>query len=131
MKYFLLQKRQFVLYCAIGCCGTLLDFTLYSLLLEYSTLGYQAANAIGYAGGTLLSFVFNARFNFRVADRLALRLGCFFGVALLGWLASATLLHLLVEQFQFGKYPAKLVALVVVVILQYHLNRLLSFRKAS
>jgi putative flippase GtrA len=131
VKTFLVQKKQFLLYCVIGGCGTLLDFTLYSLLVKFSGLDYQAANAIGYASGTALSFALNARFNFRIADRIALRLACFFGVALLGWLVSAALLHLLVEQFHFDKYLAKLAALGVVVLLQYNLNRRLSFRKAS
>jgi putative flippase GtrA len=131
MRSLLLQKKQFVLYCAIGGCGTLLDFTIYSLLLKFSSLDYQAANVIGYASGTTLSFVLNARFNFRVTDKIALRLACFLGVGLLGWLTSAALLHMLIERLHFGKYLAKLAALAVVVILQYNLNRRISFRKAS
>jgi putative flippase GtrA len=131
VKHFLVQKRQFLLYCVIGGCGTLLDFTLYSLLLKCYALNYQIANVFGYAGGTLLSFLLNARFNFRATDRIALRLGCFLSVALLGWLASATLLHFLVENLHLNKYAAKLGALIVVVILQYNLNRLFSFRKAG
>jgi putative flippase GtrA len=131
LKNFLLQKKQFLLYCLIGGCGTLLDFSTYSLLLKFSCLGYQAANAIGYASGTTLSFGLNARFNFRVTDRIALRLACFFGVALLGWAVSAALLHLLIGHFHCDKYLAKLAALVVIMILQYNLNRRLSFRKAA
>jgi hypothetical protein len=51
-------------------------------------------------------------------------------VALIGWAASAGLLHLLIEDFRFGKYLAKLATLGVVVLLQYNLNRLISFRKS-
>ncbi len=131
MKNFLLQKRQFLLYCVIGFSGVGLDFGVYSLLVKTRTLDYQAANAVGYASGTLLSFILNARFNFRVTDRIALRLLSFFGVAFLGWLASFALLHLLVERFHADKILAKLATLAVVVLLQYNLNRLLSFRKTS
>ncbi len=131
MRNFLLQKKQFLLYCVIGGCGTLLDFSIYTLLLKFSRLDYQAANAIGYASGTLLSFILNARFNFRVTDKIALRLATFFGVALLGWLASAALLDVLIGHYAFNKYASKFAALIVVVLLQYNLNRLLSFRKAN
>jgi putative flippase GtrA len=131
VKNFLLQKRQFLLYCVIGFSGVGLDFGVYSLLVKTRTLDYQAANAVGYASGTLLSFILNARFNFRVTDRIALRLLSFFGVAFLGWLASFALLHLLVERFHADKILAKLATLAVVVLLQYNLNRLLSFRKTS
>jgi putative flippase GtrA len=129
VKSLLLQQKQFLLYCAIGVSGVTLDFGVYSLLVKTGLLDYQAANAVGYASGTLLSFILNARFNFRVADRLALRLASFFGVAFLGWLVSAGLLHVLIAGHGFNKYVSKLAVLVVVVLLQYNLNRLFSFRK--
>ena len=131
MKSFLLKRKQFLLYCLIGGCGTLLDFSTYTLLLKFSGLGYQVANAIGYAAGSALSFVLNAKFNFRVADKIPLRLLVFFSVALLGWLVSAGLLRLLIGGYAFNQYVAKFATLFIVVLLQYNLNRLLSFRKGS
>ncbi len=131
MKSLLLRQRQFLLYCAIGAGGVSLDFGIYSWLVHNGLLDYQAANACGYASGTLLSFLLNARFNFRVTDKLAWRLAIFLGVALLGWLVSAGLLHLLIGGCGFNKYSSKLAVLVVVVLLQYNLNRVFSFRKAG
>lgn len=131
MKKLLLQKREFLLYCLIGGSGTALTCLSYALLVKYAGLSYQAANAIGYAAGTLLSFVLNAYFNFRVADKIALRLAAFFGVAFLGWLASAGLLHLLVGWWAWNAYYAYLIVIAVVVLLQYNLNRLVSFHKAN
>jgi putative flippase GtrA len=129
MKEFLLQKRRFVFYCLIGASGVGLDFGVYSLLVKTGLFDYQAANAVGYSSGTLLSFFLNARYNFRVTDRIALRLACFFGVAFVGWLASAVTLHLLIEILGWDKYQAKAATLAIVVLLQYNLNRLISFRK--
>ena len=131
MKHHLLKHKQFLLYCVIGFSGVTLDFCIYSLLIKNAWLDYQAANAAGYASGTLLSFILNAKFNFRVTDKIALRMVSFFGVALLGYLASAALLHLLIGRLGFDKYLAKAGTLAVVVVLQYNLNRLLSFRKMS
>ncbi len=131
MKNLLRQKKQFLLYCVIGFSGVALDFTVYSLLVKSRLLDYQGANAIGYASGTLLSFILNARFNFRVTDKIGLRLASFFGVAFLGWLVSAGLLHVLIDGHHFDKYASKFATLVVIVLLQYNLNRLLSFRKAA
>ncbi|MGA2241836.1 MAG: GtrA family protein [Verrucomicrobiota bacterium] len=131
MKKILLQKKQFLLYCVIGASGVTLDFGIYSLLVKTRLLDYQAANAVGYSSGTLLSFILNARFNFRVMDKIPLRLISFISIAFLGWLVSAGLLHLLIGRFNFDKYLSKFATLIVVVLLQYNLNRLLSFRKAS
>ena len=125
------RNRQFILYCVIGASGVTLDFCIYSLLLKTAALNYQAANAVGYASGTLLSFFLNAHFNFKTRDWLALRLFSFCTVALLGYAASAGTLYLLVARLGLDKYLSKLVTLAVVVALQYNLNRLVSFRKTS
>jgi putative flippase GtrA len=131
VKKLLFQNKQFLLYCVIGASGVTLDFGSYSLLLKFSGLHYQAANAIGYTAGTLLSFVLNARYNFCIRDWLVVRFFSFLGVALLGWLVSAALLRLLVGQLSVNPYLAKLGTLAVVVLLQYNLNRRFSFRKQS
>ena len=131
VKNFLLAKKQLLLYCVIGARGVALDFGIYSLLVKTRLLDYQAANAAGYASGTLLSFLLNAKFNFRVTDKIALRLLSFFSIAFLGWLASAGLLHLLIGRYGCDKYLAKFATLIVVVLLQYNLNRRLSFRTAA
>jgi putative flippase GtrA len=129
VKKLLLQKKQFLLYCVIGFSGVTLDFAIYTALVKTVSLNYQVANAIGYASGTLLSFLLNAKFNFRVTDKIALRLLIFFSVAVVGWLVSAALLYWLIGHFHLGKIVSKLATLVVVVLLQYNLNRLFSFRK--
>ena len=69
--------------------------------------------------------------NFRVTDKIGLRFASFFGVAFLGWLVSAGLLHVLIDGRHFDKYLSKFATLAVIVLLQYNLNRLLSFRKAA
>jgi putative flippase GtrA len=90
---------------------------------------YQIANAIGYGAGTLISFVLNARYNFRTRDRPWQRLVCFAFVALLGWAVAAAVLALLVGHYRVNALLAYIIVIFVVLLLQYNLNRLLSFRK--
>jgi putative flippase GtrA len=124
-------NRQLLLYCLIGTSGATLDFLIYSAIVKWGGGHYQIANAIGYASGTALSFTLNARFNFKTSDWLMLRLMSFFGVAALGWATSAGILQLTVGWLGWNKYLAKLMTTFVTVLLQYNLNRLVSFRKAS
>ena len=131
VKEFFFRNRQFILYCIIGGSGVTLDFSVYSLSLRSPAIGYQTANALGYASGTLLSFFLNAHYNFKTRDRLSLRLAVFCTVAALGWLVSAGTLYVLVMRTGIDKYVAKVITLAVVVILQYNLNRLISFRKSA
>ena len=132
MKKFLLQNKQFLLYCTLGGCGAFLSSITFTLLVKFTgKQNYQAANAIAYAVGTALSFTLNLRYNFRVADRPGWRCLSFFGVALAGLAASAGILRLLIGRFGWNEYLAYFGSLVVVVILQYNLNRRLSFRKTA
>jgi len=124
-------NRQFLLYCLIGASGVTLDFLIYSAIVKWGGGHYQIANAVGYASGTAFSFTLNARFNFKVSDWLAMRLISFFGVASLGWAASAGFLQLTVGWLGWNKYLAKLMTIFVSVPLKYNLNRLFSFRKAN
>jgi putative flippase GtrA len=126
-----LNNRRFVLYCIIGLTGTTLDFCLYSALVKWTGMHYQIANAIGYASGTVLSFTLNVLLNFKTRDWLPLRFLSFCGVAFLGWASSAGILFVTVGRLGLDKYLAKLVTMVVAVLLQYNLNRLLSFRKPN
>jgi putative flippase GtrA len=129
VKNFLLKKRQFLFYCLIGGCGTACTCLSYALLVKFAGMSYQLANAIGYAVGTAISFLLNARFNFRVSDKLGLRLIIFFSIAFAGWLVSAGLLYVLVGRCGLNAYYAYLIVIIAVVLLQYNLNRLISFKK--
>jgi len=125
------NNRRFALYCLIGASGVTLDFLTYSVLITWGGLHHQAANAVGYALGTLLSFTLNALFNFKTRDWLPLRFLSFCGVATLGWMSSAGVLYLTVDRLGLDKYLAKALTIIVAVVLQYNLNRLVSFRKAK
>ena len=123
------SRRQFVTYCLIGISGVMLDFAVYSLLVKETHLDYEVANAISYAFGTGLSFFLNAHFNFKTRDALPLRFFLFCGVAFLGWALSAGILFVTVDRLGWDKYLAKLATIAAVVLLQYNLNRLISFKK--
>jgi len=130
VKNFLLQKKKFLLYCVIGASGVGLHGLIYCFFCKTELLQYQIANAVGYASGTLLTFFLNARFNFKTNDRILLRLFSFSSIAVLGWSISAVILYLLVGRLGVNKIAALFPTLVVIVIVQYNLNRLVSFRKS-
>jgi putative flippase GtrA len=124
-------KQTFLTYCAIGLAGVGIDFIVYSLLLRLSIVSYQVANAMGYLGGTLLSFALNSRYNFRISDKLGRRFALFLSVGLLGYATSVVALHGLIERAGFDPYLSKVATLIAVVPIQYNVNRLISFRKSA
>src|SRR5438552_16938904 len=56
---------QFVKFGIVGVSNTLLTFVVYTLLLKVFGVWYLAASAIGFAVGTINSFLLNRRWTFR------------------------------------------------------------------
>lgn len=122
--------QQFLLYCLCGGLGVSTDYLVY--YLSYSAgLWYQGANGLGYLAGTLLSFALNRIFTFGMRDRVLQRLGLFLGVAAVGYSASAALLWALVQFGQIDPRIAKLITLPLVVVLQFALNRRITFQTTA
>ncbi len=122
--------RRLVLYAICGGGGVLLDFAAYTLLVT-AGVWYQLANAIGYALGTILSFLLNRSITFGVLDAPVRRFMSFAGVALVGYLASSVVLWALVEQAHVNVLIAKVATLGVVLITQFTLNSIITFRRGA
>jgi putative flippase GtrA len=119
---------QFLLYCMFGGIGVLSDYLIFYV---FFTIGseYQVANATGYLAGTLVSFTLNRKITFGVSDQVIRRLFLFLSVATVGYFISALLLWYFVEELMIDARYAKLLTLPVVVVLQFSLNRQITFRQ--
>lgn len=117
---------QFFLYCLCGGIGVATDYAIYYLALTFG-LWYQAANILGYLSGTLISFFLNRKITFGVHDRLTQRLAIFLGIAAVGFTASALMLWLMIDIMKIDARLSKLLTLPVVVVIQYSLNRRITF----
>jgi len=117
---------QFLLYCLCGGIGVTTDYVIYYSALTFG-LWYQAANVLGYASGTLVSFFLNRKITFGVHDKIARRLAIFLGVAAIGFSASALMLWLMVDVMTVDAKIAKLLTLPVVVAIQFSMNRQFTF----
>jgi len=117
---------QFLLYCLCGGIGVSTDYLIYYSALTFG-LWYQAANVLGYLSGTLVSFFLNRKITFAVHDKLVRRLTMFLGVAAIGFSASAVMLWVLVDVMVLDAKIAKLFTLPVVVLIQFFMNRRITF----
>ncbi|MBS0251955.1 MAG: GtrA family protein [Proteobacteria bacterium] len=121
------RLRSFALYVLCGGSGVAFDFCIFGLLSTFG-VNYQIANACGYLGGTLLSFALNRRFTFQVFDKTYRRLFKFLSIATIGFLTSWGLIVFLVQRIGLPPIGAKAIVLVVVLLLQFSLNSLWTFR---
>ena len=128
----LLEKyRQLIVYCVIGCTGATLDFLIYAALTAFCGVHYQTANFIGASCGIINNFFLNRHFNFKVKDRFLMRLMNFYLVGMFGCALSAALLWLFIEQFHWNVLVSKLVTIFFVTVVQFCLNKFITFRKGS
>ncbi len=127
MNNFINYNRNFLMYALIGGIGVSLD-TLIFLLLSHFKINYLTANFIGYSTGTCSSFLLNRKFNFKKSNLVFYRFLIFITISGLGFIISAILLYIFVNEFDLSVEYAKFVTLVPVVFLQFILNRSFSFR---
>jgi putative flippase GtrA len=119
---------QLLLYCICGGIGVTADYFVYYSALTFG-VWYQTANIFGYLSGTLVSFFLNRKITFGIRDKLAYRLAMFLGVAAIGFSVSAVMLWFLVDLMLVDARIAKLLTLPVVVIIQFSMNRRITFFK--
>lgn len=117
---------QFLLYCICGGIGVSTDYLVYYLSIQ-SGLWYQSANVLGYLCGTIISFCLNRIITFKARDKVAQRFAIFLAVAAVGFTASAIMLWFLVGSTGVDEKIAKLLTLPVVVVIQFMLNRRITF----
>lgn len=120
---------QFVLYCLCGGVGVTADYLVY--LLSSSFAHYQIANVLGYLSGTVVSFLLNRVITFKQRDKVGRRFAIFLGVAAVGFSVSALMLWGLVDHVGVNEQLAKLLTLPVVVVIQFLLNRRITFAIAA
>lgn len=125
-QFYIDEGRKIFLYGIIGILGVTTHFILYGTLI-FISINYQLANLLGYVSGTFLTFFLNRKYNFKVFDKIIKRMFSFFMIAFFGYLQSAVSLWLLVEQIEMSKMLAIIMTIPIVVIVQYLLNRTITF----
>lgn len=125
------SNRQLLLYACIGCTGVTIDFIAFLILTQYFLVPYLIANLAAVSLGITNNFFLNAFYNFKVKDRLINRFVRFYSIGLLGLLLSSGLLFLLVNTFSMHQVTAKSATVIIVALLQFYLNRTVTFIKSE
>lgn len=123
------RNEKFFKYCLIGLSGATLDFVAFYILSEGFNIYYQYANIISVSLGITNNFFLNAYLNFKIRENLLSRFISFYLIGLLGLAISASLLYMLIDKLYFIPLLAKAITIFIVAVIQYSLNKSISFRK--
>lgn len=122
------QFRNLILYGLIGGFCAALDFGVYTLLCYFEIMPYLWANVISIHVGIFTSFVLNRQINFKVKNKTALRFLSFYTVGLVGLGISELMLYLMVTVGGMNELVCKLISIVVVALIQFVLNKYITFK---
>lgn len=120
--------RHLILYGIIGGLSSGLDFAVYSALVALAGLNYIASNCISVLAGITVSFLLNRKYNFKVEDKTFRRFVIFLSVGLGGLLFSNLILYLCIECMAMNELLSKVLSIVPVVLLQFVLNKFVTFK---
>ena len=123
-----LLTKQLNLYIIIGLVCVTLDVIVF-YFLNLANLSYIFANFISYSSGTILSFFLNRKFNFKITDKVLKRFLVFFSISLIGLFFSNMLLFIFIEILKINEFHAKSLTLPIIVIIQFTLNKFITFKK--
>ena len=121
--------RNLILYGIIGGFCAALDFGIYTLLCHFYVLPYLWANVISTHNGIFTSFFLNCSLNFKVKDKTPQRFVSFYAVGLTGLGMSSLMLWLMVDKAGWNELVCKLITIVIVSLMQFILNKYITFKK--
>lgn len=120
--------RNLILYGIIGGFCAALDFGIYTALCYWNIMPYLWANIISIHIGIFASFALNRSLNFKVKDKPATRFLSFYAVGLIGLGISELMLYLMVTIGGLNELLCKLISIVVVALIQFFLNKYITFK---
>jgi len=121
--------RQFVKYGVVGASNTVLTFIVYTVLVTLGVL-YLVAVVIGYAVGSLNSYILNRHWTFRARDIAHTTAGTRFAVVQVAAIgANVLLLWVFVHHLGIAKIPAQAILTIPVLAVTFFVNRYWSFAR--
>ncbi|WP_163320722.1 GtrA family protein [Dysgonomonas sp. 520] len=145
--------KELVKYGIVGGIGALVDFGIYYLLTSvffasypiaglvcdiYESLGVKSdiatsniliSSFIGQFFGAVNNFILNGYFTFKVSDNKLKRFMPYLLVFFLGIIISTLSLTIMLDYMGIDNTVAKIVAMVVVAMVQFTLNKFVVFKK--
>ncbi|WP_288557132.1 GtrA family protein [uncultured Lactobacillus sp.] len=122
--------NQLVKYVLIGILGLVVDFGTYWILTDIN-INVEFANMISSTCGIINNFFWNSYTNFKVHNRMFLRFISYFLVGQITTVFTTISLFIFATKLGFSHLIVKVIATIVATLIQFVLNKFVTFRKNS
>ena len=120
--------KQFIFYSIIGVSGVCIDVMLFFILYNFFNFEKNIATFLSLTVAITNNFIWNIKYNFKVDNKIFKRFSKFYIVGLTGFIVTALLFLILTDWLGISANITKLVSLLPILILQYTINKLWSFK---
>ncbi|MBU4536863.1 GtrA family protein [Patescibacteria group bacterium] len=121
--------KQFIVYALVAFIPTIIDFVILYLLTELVGLYYVYSFIIAFFIGLLVSYISHKTLTFKnSSDKYASQFSvfCFFGIIAMG--VNLGIVFLLVELFAIWYVIAKIIAIIIVLGLNFLVHKNITFK---
>ena len=113
----------------VGVGNTLVNWSIFIILNVFGVY-YIISNIIAYTIATVNSYIWNSLWVFKYGQGLNINTSVkFFILNLVGLTVNTTIMYILVDILNFNKFIALVIASVLVVIMNYTINKLWVFKE--
>lgn len=130
MRISIQLMKQIASYGIIGVISSGVDAVLFATFVYVWGWFPFVANVLSVSVGITISFILNRKFTFKITDYTICRYLLFFGVGMIGLCISEAILFG-GQLMSMNAMLTKLVSIVLVAIVQFILNKLISFKPLS
>ena len=115
------KLKEFTKYIMIAAVGGILDLLLFIVLHTYTDIHIQIVNLISMFTGITTNFILNYHFNFKADSKFFKRYFSFLTIGAVGFI--------FVQNLEWNAIFVKIGATMFATVIQYFLNRYISFRR--
>jgi len=126
-----LISSSFVKYGLVGLVGLVVDMGFFYVFYEMLHINYILSNIMSSSLAVVNNFILNSIFTFKVKDKLLYRFISFFSIALAGMALSSGMLAVMIDGLQMNSMVAKAISIFVVALIQYFVNKKLTFSERT
>lgn len=121
------EAHRVVKFAVVGVSSTIVTLVSYAALIALGVT-YLAAGPLAWTLGLMNGYTWNRHWTFDRAPHETSLMGKYFAVGGIGLILNTALLALLIEALSVDRLPAEVIALPVVVLTTFLLNRYWVFR---
>jgi putative flippase GtrA len=124
------KHRNIVLYFFIGVSAAVVDYGIFLVCFNIFDIPSVLSTALSIGTATLYGFLLNMKYNFKTDDRVVLRFVSYSTVSGIGMLFSVAFLYVFNVRLGYDGNVMKLLSLPFIFVIQYSINKAVTFRKS-